>query len=650
VHEPITLGIHVGHHTSCALVVGDKLAAGVQKERISGRKHDSIEYLDNSIPVQECLNIAGVKLVNIDHIVTSFQALSPGGFGLHRPLAGADFNLFELYDPRHTVISHHLAHAHCTAGTSGFSDAAVLVSDLAGSSTYDGMDFALPFSEFFGLISGAKYAREVKTECLSLYNYSSGQCRLLDREYCIPHNAPESLIQSAASLYDNVSRFVFRSEHAHGQLMALAAHYKSASCTRPLRLVTRHGDRITFHNDWQHTLEWGHPPEKYAWLAHEAQRALECILLTYVSRLRKVSQHRRLALAGGVFLNILANSKIAEQSGFAEVYVPSAPHDAGISIGCAFYGSRVLSSQPVLRRQGTTDRISRSFCAADELRSLPRLLDGLLRSRVSSAQEVAQRLANGEIIARFSGPAEFGPRALGGRSILGSPLLSQTKDRLNEAKGRQSWRPVAPCVLSSEFRRFFLGPYPAPYMTFAHSIQPQYVAALLALSHPDGTTRVQTLDNDDDPWLAQLLIDFGKATGYPILVNTSLNGRGRPMIYWPIDAIRFFMLTDSVDHLLLDNILVSRVPSLSEQISNIQVAIAPGTLFTQVNGLEAKRYIVTRSQFSQQVTQATWTILQSMNGSLFCLSEMLALSDRPTFRDIYQMVVSGMIEESGNGR
>jgi carbamoyltransferase len=649
VPEPITLGIHIGHHASCALVVGDELVAGVQKERLSGRKHDSIEFLDNSLPVAECLSVADIELADVNHIVTSFQALSPGGFGLHRPLATPDFNLFDVYDPRHFVISHHLAHAHCAAGASAFPDTAVLVADLAGSSTHDGMDFALPFTSFLKLISDARDAREVKTECLSFFDYTSGTCRLLDREYCVPHNAPESFIQSPASLYDNVSRFIFKLDHAHGQLMALSAFYQDRRGGGSVNLVTRCGDQIIFHNNWQHTIEWGHAPETYSWLAHETQLAFESVLLTYVDRLKQLSQHRKLVLAGGVFLNILANAKIAEKSGFVDVYVPSAPHDAGISIGCAFFGNRVLSSRPPQRTRPTSDRIARSFCAVDEILSVPAILSAMVIARTASTEEVAQTLAGGAIVARFDGCAEFGPRALGGRSILGSPVLAQTKDRLNSAKGRQSWRPVAPTIPISEFARFFIGPCPSPYMTFAHIIRPEYISALPALSHPDGTTRVQTIDNDDDPKLYRLLVEFGAATGFPILVNTSLNGRGRPIIYRPLEALRFFLLTNPVDYLLFGDILLARAPSWRENVCNFNVVLAPGTLLTQVNYRDENRFIVTRAHFSQEIALPTWRVLQSSCGDAFPLSQILDSTEGPVVHDFYRLLVCGMLEEPGDG-
>jgi carbamoyltransferase len=614
-----TLGIHLGHHSSCALVCNGQLVAAVQQERFSRRKHDGEEALSNRLPVQHCLRAAGITLGDVDRIVSSFQTVSPGGFGLHKPLIEPGFNLFDPWDSRHLVISHHLAHAYSAFGSSKFDDSAVLVCDLGGSSTLTGQDFCKTFSQWYEDLTKVCYLPEIKTECLSIYDATYSGMVLKDREYCIPHNAPESFIHNVASLYDNVARCVFGNENAHGQLMALAA-FSDADCEEVAVLSKSNivqislDNTVSFRNDWQHLIEWGGVPERYYFLAHACQLAAEDALIAYARRVRDNSTSRNLAVAGGVFLNILANTRIAQSGLFSEYFVPSAPHDAGISVGCAFYGDRFAVSErpPIMKFQSTLDRLGLNY-GSDVIEKELFQNSHLISYSHISAKDVASKLVEGFIIARWSERAEFGPRALGGRSILGSPLLMQIKDRLNQIKGRQKWRPVAPIVISERLKEFFLGPSSSPYMTFAHQIRPKHVENLAALSHPDESTRVQTLSREFDEDLYQLLLEFGTFTGYPILVNTSMNGSGEPIIETPKQALEFFLAHEDVDALLLGPWLVVRRDMWEDEgLKNRRIRLADSCLVSLIFPHGVKKSLVTRGSVSIEVSQVMLEILCSL--------------------------------------
>jgi carbamoyltransferase len=292
-----------------------------------------------------------------------------------------------------------------------------------------------------------------------------------------------------------------------------------------------------------------------------------------------------------------------------------------------------------------SDRIGRSHSTTDMLSGVARQPIAQMFTRENFCeQNIAQRIANGAIIARFDGRAEFGARALGGRSILGSPLIIATKDRLNSAKGRQSWRPVAPCVLDADFNCFFLGPCPSPYMAFSHHIRPEHISALPALSHPDGTTRVQTLTEADDPRLARLLRSFGRVTSFPILVNTSMNGRGQPIFDLPLDAVRFWLLQDDIDYLLIEDTFLCRDAGWKENIRRCQVAISPGTLLTQVKDKNNMRYIVTRSHFSYEASSAIWNVVQKIAESSYSVADILdTCTSEIDVHSIYQLIASGIL-------
>lgn len=611
-----TLGIHVGHDASCAIVYEGRVVAAIQQERITRQKHDGAEGLTNRLPVNACLLAAGIRLSDVAHIVSSFQSIAPGGFGLHRPLIYPDFDLFDPWDSRHIVISHHLAHAYCTFYSSGFDEAAVMICDLGGSSTIDGKDFQLPFAKWYAELTRMTEATAVQTESLSFYDATSANMTLLEREFCVPHSVPESFVQNPCSLYDNVSRCVFGYENAHGQLMALAG-LSGLEGANQLELTASDiievtpDDHVMFRNNWQQRIDWGTPIEHQTNLAHASQRATEEALIAYARRIRRISSRRDLAVAGGIFLNIPSNTKIAKSGMFARYYVPSAPHDAGISIGCAFFGD--VQDQPRHRRgESICDRLGRLYEPTLIEQELKRF-SYFIRYCLASPLEVGLMIRNGAIVARWAGRAEFGPRALGGRSLLGSPLLVQTKDRMNHIKGRQMWRPVAPVVPREHFTEFFSGPIDSPYMSFTHRIKADHFNNLPALHHADGSTRTQTLLKEEDADLHQLLSEFGDLTGYPILVNTSLNGPKEPMIETPREALRFFLDNDNVDLMLLDSWLVTRRdPWESEELKTGKIRLADGCLISVIFPKGVKRVLVSRGSVSVEIRPDLLEILSTL--------------------------------------
>jgi carbamoyltransferase len=475
-----------------------------------------------------------------------------------------DFDIFDPFHSRHSVISHHYAHAVGTFDCSGFENAAVLVCDVGGSSTLDGRDFCLPFYIFQRRVSLQRTPQSVVTETVSIYDAVSTEIQLKHREYGVPHNNPDVFVCNAASLYDNVSRAIFRKENAHGQLMALASIGGPRQAGRShsgAKIIDELPDgRFCVRNDWQHLFVPNQNALDYGPLALEVQLAFEELLIHQAMIARDITQRNSLAVAGGAFLNIVANSRIAASGLFEEFFVPSAPHDAGISIGCAFSGWRMLhrGKRAISPRSVVSDRLGPIYDDRAVKAALASRAPLVTVDEVPTASVLAERLREGDVIARFQGRSEFGPRALGGRSLLASPLLASSKSRLNKAKGRQGWRPVAPVIPIHRIGEFFEGPDQSPFMNFVHTIKMSYRNALQALSHPDGSTRAQTLSMNEDPYLFELLLKFGEMTGFPILCNTSLNGPGEPIIETPGEAIDFFLSHAELDKLILNNYVVSR--------------------------------------------------------------------------------------------
>ncbi|HWB38048.1 MAG TPA: carbamoyltransferase C-terminal domain-containing protein, partial [Rugosimonospora sp.] len=282
----------------------------------------------------------------------------------------------------------------------------------------------------------------------------------------------------------------------------------------------------------------GRLDERHADLAASVQTRLEEMVMELAQWLYKAADGpAALAMAGGVALNCVANARLAAEGPYRHVWVQPAAGDAGTALGAALHLSVGDGDATVEPMPGAA--LGRSW--SDEQ------LHGILtRARVpftrpvSVAVEAARVLADNGIVAWYQGRSEYGPRALGHRSLLAHPGHADNTERLNDVKGREQFRPVAPMVTAERAGELFEGRLPSPYMLFVHRVRPEWAPRLPAVTHVDGTARVQTVDAATEPLLADLLAEFANRTGIPVLVNTSLNTAGRPMVDSPQDALELF--------------------------------------------------------------------------------------------------------------
>jgi carbamoyltransferase len=258
-------------------------------------------------------------------------------------------------------------------------------------------------------------------------------------------------------------------------------------------------------------------------------------------------------MAGGVALNCVANSFLAEHGPFERVWVQPAAGDAGTALGAALYIARGLGDpiapmrSAALGRGWTDEEIGGWLRRAAVAHERP---DDI-------AEAAAEILADNGIVAWFQGRSELGPRALGHRSLFANPARAANLSRLNDIKGREQFRPVAPMVLLDRAASIFEGPLPSPFMLFTHRVQPEWRSRIPAAIHVDGTARIQTVDPLEEPLVARLLTGFELRTGLPVLVNTSLNTAGRPMVDDPRDALECFG-SAPIDALAIGPYLVRR--------------------------------------------------------------------------------------------
>ena len=289
-------------------------------------------------------------------------------------------------------------------------------------------------------------------------------------------------------------------------------------------------------------------------LAASVQTVLEEVLLDLCGWLYGRTGSSRLALAGGVALNCVANTRLLDEGPFAEIWVQPAAGDSGTALGAALTVAAEAGDELAPM---TTAALGRGW--SDQQIEL-----ALSTARVpferppDIAAAAAKIIAENGIVAWFQGRAEYGPRALGHRSLLAHPARGDNVERLNDIKGREQFRPVAPMVLTERAAEIFSrGPVPSPYMLFVHDVDPAWQDRLQAVTHVDGTARIQTVDATADPLTAGLLTSFEQLTGIPVVVNTSLNTAGRPMVDSPRDVLELFG-SAPVDALAIGPYLVRR--------------------------------------------------------------------------------------------
>jgi len=290
-------------------------------------------------------------------------------------------------------------------------------------------------------------------------------------------------------------------------------------------------------------------------LAASVQRYTEEIIFHVLNYLQEKTGLTKVCIAGGVAQNSVANGKITRNTKFKEVYIPSAGHDAGISMGSAYWVEHMVAKQQrseAVFNANTGCHFTNEYIKAECERM------NLSYRELSDADlypEIVKCLTNGGVVGWFNGPAEFGPRALGGRSIIADPRRMDAKEILNlKIKRRESFRPFAPSILKEEVINWFELDEPVPFMEKVFPIRAEKRSEIPAVTHADGSGRLQTVDRAYSKRYHELISAFFKETGVPILLNTSFN-ENEPIVNEPIEAINCFLRT-SMDMLVMENVLV----------------------------------------------------------------------------------------------
>lgn len=552
-----------GMDAAAALVIDGRLVAAAGQERFSGKKHAGDFPID---AIHYCLKEAGISIDEVDEIAHGFD------YAPYRELYAADEVSLELYEkvfsreallaqarrdlpgfPLNRVrqVGHHLAHAASAAYTSGWDECLVVVNDAMG-----------------------------EMESLSVYDFHDGE---FEKIHTIAASDSVGILYSLVTLHLG---FDFNSDEY--KIMGLAPYGDPSRYRRffeeAVELCPDGGFRIpmlklnrTREERENYTATRAYlderliprrAPDQSVNSRHEdvaaaLQECLERVVMHVCESFGRQTGLRRLALAGGVALNCTANGKLMRSRLFDEVYIQPVAGDDGVALGAALY--RAAQAEKIPQERFPAPLFGPRYADADVEAALRRF-DGRIRWRryVSTGETcaaAARLIADGRVIAWSRGRMEYGPRALGNRSILADPGHPEMRDRINAmVKKREAFRPFAPACSVEEASRWFevVTGSEFPYMISIANVRPALRGQLPAITHVNGSARLQTVSVRDNPDFHALLVEVGKTTGRQMVLNTSFNVKGQPIVNTPDEAIATF-LGAGIEHLFVENYHVTRV-------------------------------------------------------------------------------------------
>lgn len=542
----VVLGVNTSHDAAACLLVDGELVVAVCEERLSRVKyHEGFPHL----AVRYCLDAAGVPDLNaVDCIV--INQLAECDYDTELLVGGYPGRLI-------TNPSHHLLHAYYAWVGSGFSEAAVLI--------LDGSGYCYGEYQRRGRTDlGAPPEFSEMEEAESLYRIADGELTVVSKRWALWHaSRPFFRFASLGHMYSMASQYIFGSFKHAGKTMGLAAFGDASAYPEPI--VDLSGTEMDLDTLWASKL----PPrsalpaeqdEVCRDVAAKVQDELETAILHLAGDLHRRTGSTRLAVSGGVGLNSVTNGRLLRESPFTELFITPAASDAGVAIGAALYGHRELTGS-VPSWNYRHDYHGRVYSGSEVDAALADRSD--LVSWSDAGEQVAELaaadVAAGSVVGWFDLGSEFGPRSLGHRSIICDPRVPGMKDYLNaHVKFREPFRPYAASVLSEHASEYFDLDVDDPFMLIVAQVREQYTQLVPSIVHADGTCRIQSVRPDHQGDFRALIEEFYRLTGLPLVLNTSFNIRGEPIVETPADALECF-LASNFDVLYLQGRRVTKV-------------------------------------------------------------------------------------------
>jgi carbamoyltransferase len=596
----VVLGLKIhGHDTGAAIIAHGKTVIAIAEERLNRVKHSPNMF--PKLAIDYCLKGAGLSDLDIDMVVID-------QVGERRDVPMYDMFVKETGDrflkAKVHVINHHDAHAASAFFASPYDEAAILVCDGAGEQfdTHLGVratesdtlykakgneivelrkicHVRLPNKEYPFTFGAGKLYSLFCEKYLGLGKYNEGKMMGLApygndsvlQEYPIEQWCGEVNGDTMCN-----SRIAFPSKPVSDRwksvfMMSRLRPYLRQKVKSIVRSVV---SRIPYASEKKNvvhvfpTLRIARPPrsqadtlpdEYFSSVAYVAQKVLEVVTVSLAKKVRMMTGSTNLAVAGGVGLNIDANKKYLDEAGFDNLFVQPAASDTGIPLGCALYGYHVIAGMPRFWSMKSAS-LGLPYSDTDIADALALRKDELVVKKLGKDKmdAVAKLIADGSIIGWFSGGSEYGPRALGNRSIVCDARRPDMRDTLNaRVKHREMWRPFAASVLADHVTDYFDLHVDSPFMLVAAPVHSKKQKEIPSVTHVDGTCRIQSVTHEANPAYRELIEAFYRLTGCPLILNTSFNLGGDPIVETPHDAIDSFLRTN-MDYLVLENYLVSK--------------------------------------------------------------------------------------------
>ncbi len=571
------IGISAFYHDSAVCLINDKtVIACLQEERFSRKKHDNsfpIKSL-NILREQFALNDNDISaivfyekpILKMERILSNLIEISPKGMEFafkSIPLTVNRKIFVSEYIRKHIkgdysiyYVPHHISHAASAFLPSEFEEAAFMINDGVGE--WESSSYGICNHENITLTHGVHYPHSLGL-LYSAFTYFCG-FRVNSGEYKLMGLAPYGKPKYKDIILKNIIDYKEDGSYRLN-LKYFDFHYGSRMCGKSMEKLLKLKIRKP-ENDITN---------EYADLASSVQSVIEEILITMAIHIRKDTGMKNLVMGGGVALNCTANSKIIEQSGFENVFIQPASGDAGGALGSALYVSHYVNKKKLSKIQqfsylGTEYGNEQIKYILDEGGFKYYKLD-------NPALKAAQLISQGNILGWFQGRMEYGPRALGSRSILGDPRDKEMQRKMNlSIKFRESFRPFAPSIMLDHVNEYFSGDYHTPYMLTVASLKKKHrlknqhithnfnvlsekIADIPAVIHADFSSRIQTVSKEQNPLYYQLIDEFRKITGVPLIINTSFNVRGQPIVENPKHALTTFLNT-KMDYLIIGDFLL----------------------------------------------------------------------------------------------
>ena len=566
------------YHDSAICMINDNtVVACLQEERFSRIKHDSsfplkaLEklYKNFGLNNEDISDIVfyDKPILKMERILKNLIAISPKGFKFALDSIPLTINK-KIFVSEHirryikgdysiSYIPHHVSHASASFIPSGYSDAAFMINDGVGE--WDTSTFGTCDDNGINILGSIEYPHSLGMMYSALtyfcgFRVNSGEYKLMG---LAPYGNPQYTEKMMTEMIDLKNDGSYRLNmkyfsYQYGQRMC------GEEMERLLGIQLRKPeDELTY---------------VYADIAASIQQVLEIILIRMAKHIQKETAAENLVMGGGVALNCKANSKIIENCQYKNVFIQPAAGDAGGALGAALYSAKYIKKIKLQSIQNYS-YLGTEY-SDDQIESY--LMNRFSYSKIDDpSKDAAYLISEGNVVGWFQGRMEYGPRALGSRSILGDPRDPKMQKRMNlKIKFRESFRPFAPSVMEDYAADYFIGNYHTPYMltvaklreekkimkdqiTHDFNILSKGISQIPAVIHADFTSRLQTVNKEQNPKYYKLIDYFRQITGVPLVINTSFNVRGQPIVESPKDALSVFLNTE-MDYLIIGNFILKK--------------------------------------------------------------------------------------------